>query len=203
MSEPASGGGAVDAARFVIAEAAGPADIAAVRMLFLDYAGSLGFSLCFQGFDDELASLPGKYGPPGGRLLLARDDSGAAVGVVGVRPLGDGVCEMKRLYVVPAARGGHLGRRLAEAAIAAGDAMGYAAMRLDTHTQFTRAIALYRALGFVEIAAYYRNPLPGVVYFELGFDRAAPSGHPKVGTAGRHAGADESVAGCRPRICTN
>ncbi len=176
MTEVWTGGGADHGAeaaagsmRVAITVADGPADIAAVHALFVEYAQSLGFSLCFQNFDDELATLPGKYGPPRGRLLLARDAGGTAIGVVGVRPIADGICEMKRLYVVPAARRLQLGRRLAVAAVAAGAELGYAAMRLDTHASFTAAIPLYRSLGFGEIPPYYANPLPNVVYFERGY----------------------------------
>ncbi len=131
----------------------GPADLAHICALFLEYAESLGFSLCFQGFDDELATLPGRYAPPGGRLLLARVD-GAVAGCVGLRPDRDGGCEMKRLYVRPAFRGHGLGRRLARAVLAAGAVQGYRAMRLDTVPAMTAAIALYRALGFRETGDY-------------------------------------------------
>ncbi len=158
-----------------IVEAGGAADLEAVRALFLDYARLLGVSLCFQGFEQELATLPGAYAPPRGRLLLARQGLaetetgagiGAAIGVVGLRPLGEDVCEMKRLFVVPERRGSGLGRRLAEAIVAAGDTLGYRAIRLDTLSRMTAAIALYRSLGFVECPGYYPNPLPGVRYFE-------------------------------------
>jgi putative acetyltransferase len=142
------------------------ADMTAVRALFVDYAKSLGFSLCFQNFDEELATLPGKYAPPGGAILLA-ELGNEAVGVVAMRPLSDGVCEMKRLYVSPQQRGTRLGGRLARAIIDAGTKAGYRAMRLDTLDSMGEAIALYRKLGFVEIAAYYDNPLPGAHYYEL------------------------------------
>jgi putative acetyltransferase len=146
--------------------AAGLADMAATRALFGDYAKSLNFSLCFQNFDQELASLPGKYAPPGGAILLAEED-GAPVGVVAMRPLGDGVCEMKRLYVSPLQRGTGLGGRLARAIIENARASGYRAMRLDTLDSMGDAIVLYRKLGFVEIGPYYDNPMPGAHYYEL------------------------------------
>jgi ribosomal protein S18 acetylase RimI-like enzyme len=150
-----------------IAPAAGAADIAAARRLLVAYGESLGFSLCFQGFDDELATLPGKYAPPEGTLLLGR--AGAdAVGIVAVRPLGGGLAEMKRLYLDPAQRGSGLGRRLAEAAIGFARDAGHRAIRLDTLATMTTAASLYRRLGFREIPAYYANPIPGTRYFELG-----------------------------------
>jgi putative acetyltransferase len=147
-------------------KAAGDADMESARRLFVDYAKSLGFSLCFQNFDEELASLPGKYAPPSGEIILAEAD-GEAVGIVALRKLDDGVCEMKRLYVSPLERGTGLGGRLARAIIDAARAKGYGAMRLDTLESMAAAIVLYQHLGFVEIAPYYNNPLPGARYFEL------------------------------------
>lgn len=145
-----------------------------MRRLFEEYATSLGFDLAFQGFDHELRALPGDYGPPAGCLLVASIGR-AIVGCVAVRSLERDVCEMKRLYVRPAHRGTGAGRALAEAAIASARALGYARMRLDTVPTMRAARALYRSLGFREIAPYRHNPIPGTAYLELDLrDAAAP-----------------------------
>jgi putative acetyltransferase len=137
-----------------------------VRTLFREYAESLGFSLCFQGFDQELLQLPGKYSRPRGRLLLARVGDEHA-GCVGVQPLSADFCEMKRLYVKPAFRGRGLGRALADVAIREAGAAKYQAMRLDTiEPLMASAVRMYRALGFHEIHPYRPNPIPGAVYME-------------------------------------
>ena len=142
-------------------------DLATVRLLFREYAQSLGFSLDFQGFEDELRALPGEYAEPGGVILLADSPAGDPWGIVALRPLeDDGVCEMKRMYVRPEARGTGLGRLLGEAIVAEGRERGYRAMRLDTLDTMKAALTLYRSLGFREIAAYRYNPLPNVVYLE-------------------------------------
>lgn len=135
------------------------------RALFREYAERLGVDLCFQGFEQELKSLPGDYAPPAGRLLLASDGDVTA-GCVALRALGDGACEMKRLYVRPQFRGTGLGRLLAERIIAEARAAGYAAMLLDTLPQMREAVALYRKLGFVETRAYRFNPVEGTIYLE-------------------------------------
>jgi ribosomal protein S18 acetylase RimI-like enzyme len=149
-----------------IAAVASAADLAVARDLFLEYARSLDFSLCFQGFDEELASLPGRYAPPSGRLLLARVDD-AVAGCVALRALDDGACEMKRLFVRPAFHRRGLGRALTVALIDEARAIGYAAMRLDTVPAMQAALSLYHSLGFVAIPAYTANPLPGACFLEL------------------------------------
>jgi ribosomal protein S18 acetylase RimI-like enzyme len=149
-----------------IAPAASAADIATARELFREYADRLGVDLCFQDFEAELAALPGRYAPPSGRLLLAWQDHVAA-GCVALRGLEPGVCEMKRLYVRPSARGSGLGRSLTERVIAKGRAAGYVTMRLDTLPAMREAQRLYAALGFREIVAYTRNPVPGARFLEL------------------------------------
>src|SRR6266853_4749168 len=144
-----------------------PEHIEQARSLFLEYGGSLGFSLCFQSFDEELKSLPGTYVPPSGRLLLARY-TGHAAGCVALRKLEAGICEMKRLYVRPAERGMSLGRMLVDRIIAEARAIGYERMRLDTvASAMTDAIALYRRMGFEEIAPYSVIPIEDAIWLEL------------------------------------
>ena len=146
-----------------------PERIDALRTLFREYAEWLDVDLCFQDFEAELASLPGEYAPPKGRAFLAEVD-GHLAGCVGLRPLDDGWCEMKRMYVRPAARGLGLGRLLAEHIVAEGRALGYAGMRLDTLDRLAAARAIYASMGFRETEPYYDNPLPGVRYYALRFD---------------------------------
>ena len=148
-------------------QAESPAQIVQARELFLEYANSLGFSLCFQNFDQELAELPGHYTPPDGRLLLAEYD-GQLPGCVALHKLETEICEMKRLYLRPLFRGNGLGLALAQRIIAEARAIGYARMRLDTVGPVMKdAVAMYRRLGFKEIAPYCTNPIAGALYMEL------------------------------------
>ncbi|HTZ96107.1 MAG TPA: GNAT family N-acetyltransferase [Terriglobales bacterium] len=152
---------------FVLTQAESPAQIAQARELFLEYAQSLGFSLCFQNFDKELADLPGDYAPPEGRLLLAQVE-GELAGCVALHKLDAQTCEMKRLYLRPKFRGNGLGRILANAIIAEARKIGYDRMRLDTVEPVMRdAVGMYRKLGFREIPPYRTNPQPGTLYMEL------------------------------------
>jgi len=131
-------------------------DIADIAALFRAYEAHIGVDLSYQGFADELATLPGRYAPPQGQLLIARNGSGAAIGCVALRPMdADGCCEMKRLFVSPQGRGLGLGRALAEAVAREATTLGYAELRLDTLPTMHEAIALYQKLGFVPIAPYY------------------------------------------------
>lgn len=144
-----------------------PQHIEQARALFLEYAESLSFSLCFQSFDEEVKSLPGAYAVPAGRLLLAHYDQQAA-GCVALRKLETSVCEMKRLYVRPTHRGKGLGRILVERVIAEARGIGYQRMRLDTiASSMPDAIELYRKMGFREIPPYRANPIEGALYMEL------------------------------------
>jgi ribosomal protein S18 acetylase RimI-like enzyme len=141
-------------------------EYAAAHELMVEYAESLGIDLCFQNFSSELQDLRGVYGPPRGCLWLASHE-GVFVGCVGVRQLSGTTCEMKRLYVRTAARGGRIGHSLAVAAIDSARAMGYERMLLDTLAEMTGARRLYATLGFRESAPYYDNPIPSAIYMEL------------------------------------
>ncbi len=149
-----------------IRQAAGAVEIEQARALFREYQQELGIDLCFQGFEKELAGLPGDYVPPSGRLFLAYND-GELAGCVALHRFRGDTCEMKRLYLRPAHRGSGAGRRLAEAVIAAAQQIGYARMVLDTLPSMRTAQALYRSLGFREIPSYRENPVPGALFMEL------------------------------------
>ncbi|HTS20803.1 MAG TPA: GNAT family N-acetyltransferase [Casimicrobiaceae bacterium] len=158
-------------------------DVEQARALFVEYAGSIGVDLCFQGFERELAELPGTYAPPRGRLLLAGGED-AAFGCIALRPLEDAarsaasaeaqasIGEVKRLYVQPARRGEGWGERLARELLREAKTIGYRMLKLDTLAWMTAARALYAQLGFRECAPYYQNPLPGAVYMSLALSGA-------------------------------
>ncbi len=147
-----------------------PEDLQTVRQLFLEYQAGLGIDLCFQGFEAELAELPGAYAPPAGTLLLACID-GEPAGCCAMRPLYNtdhlNACEMKRLFVRPAFRGFGLGRLLVERVMSDGQLAGYTTMLLDTLSDMETARALYQEVGFVEVAPYYHNPIPGAHYLKV------------------------------------
>jgi putative acetyltransferase len=136
------------------------------RELFIEYSESLGVDLCFQGFAEELARLPGEYARPAGRLMLVFNGR-KAVGCGALRPIDDRVCEMKRVYLWPPVRGKGAGRVLIGTLIETAHELGYEQMRLDTLPSMTRAMEIYRSLGFKEIAPYRVNPVPGASFLEL------------------------------------
>ena len=146
-------------------------DMAAARELFREYEKWLDMDLCFQSFEEELATLPGKYAPPDGRLFLAFVDEKPA-GCIALRKLENGICEMKRLYLNDAARGQGIGKKLIEKLIGDAREIGYKKMRLDTFPpKMGKAVSLYEAYGFRPIDAYYNNPHEGVLFMELDLDR--------------------------------
>jgi GNAT superfamily N-acetyltransferase len=149
-----------------LVQATAPAELAAVRELFAEYAAGVGEPCCFAGFERELAGLPGDYAPPAGRLLLALEGDDPA-GCVGLRPLDASTAEIKRLYLRAAYRGTGLGRRLAQTVIDAARAAGYTRVMLDTLPKMQEALALYQSMGFVETAPYLAQPTPGARCFEL------------------------------------
>jgi ribosomal protein S18 acetylase RimI-like enzyme len=160
-----------------IIEAASAGDMDDVRGLLRAYAASLSVDLCFQGFDAELAGLPGAYGPPAGALLLCRDEVGRALGCVALRATdAHGVCEMKRLYLSPEARGRGVGRALVEAILRVAGERGYEAMRLDTLPEMADAIALYQRFGFEPIAPYYDTPVAGTRFLQRAIAQPAVGG---------------------------
>jgi ribosomal protein S18 acetylase RimI-like enzyme len=140
-------------------------ELASTVKLFREYASSLNVDLSFQNFEVELQTMPGKYAPPMGELLLARDPNGDPVGCVGLRPIEpQGCCEMKRLYVAPQGRGFGHGRRLVEAIVREAERIGYREMRLDTLPSMAEAMALYRKVGFEPMEPYYDNPVSGTTF---------------------------------------
>jgi ribosomal protein S18 acetylase RimI-like enzyme len=150
---------------FTVSSARSPVDIVDATALFRAYAASLDVDLAYQGFEAEMAAMPGRYAPPAGELLLARGIGGEALGAVGLRAIEPaGCCEMKRLYVAPAARGLGVGAALVDAIAKAAARIGYDELRLDTLPTMTGAIALYLRLGFEEIAPYYDTPVAGTVF---------------------------------------
>jgi ribosomal protein S18 acetylase RimI-like enzyme len=163
---PSGFGGYCVAVAFAVVAARFPQDRDDVVALFREYAAGLGFDLAFQGFEAELAELPGEYAPPGGALLLARDEA-SALGCVALRRIDATTCEMKRLYVRSGGRGSGLGRRLAEAILDEARRKQYRFMRLDTVPSMANAIALYRRIGFREIEPYRFNPIEGALYMEV------------------------------------
>lgn len=149
-----------------VVQAESEAKIEEAKAIFREYEQWLGLSLCFQSFEEELASLPGFYAPPDGRLYLARID-GETVGCIGLRKLSDGICEMKRLYLREAARGKGVGQALIEKVIADAREIGYAKMRLDTFPpKMGKAVSLYESHGFYEIEPYYENPHGDTLFME-------------------------------------
>lgn len=156
---------------YTIREAETTADIAQARALFVEYQSTLGVDLCFQGFAEELASLPGHYARPSGRLLLASNES-SVLGVVALRPILNTDCEMKRLYVRSSARGTGLGRLLTQTLIKEARLAGYGRVLLDTLPMMSEAQALYRSMGFVEIDAYCSNPIAGTRYMALNLQKS-------------------------------
>ena len=142
--------------------------LATARELMLEYAAWLEFKLCFQGFEEELSTIPGKYASPEGRLLLALWN-GEAAGMGALRPMNEaGVCEMKRLYLRPQFRGHSIGLALAQRLIQDASEIGYQRMRLDTIPgKMDSAIRMYRRLGFKEINAYYGTPIAATLFLEL------------------------------------
>ncbi len=154
-----------------IAPALAEPAISQARDLFREYASTPGVAVCLEDFERELASLPGRYAPPDGRLLLAIHQREAspeeAIGCAAMRRLDQSACEMKRLYVCAAFRGNDAGRRLVEALIAEARSIGYEKMLLDTLPSMHEAHKLYRTLGFREIPAYQKNPIRGALFFEI------------------------------------
>jgi ribosomal protein S18 acetylase RimI-like enzyme len=149
--------------------------LASTVKLFRAYSASLDVDLSYQGFDAEMEAMPGKYAPPAGELLLARDSNGTPVGCVGLRPIAPYGCyEMKRLYVPPEVRGFGLGEKLVDAVVKEAEWIGYREMRLDTLPAMAGAIALYRKLGFEPIEPYYNTPVIGTIFMRRSLIKRSP-----------------------------
>ena len=142
-------------------------DLEATINLFRAYAESLNIDLAFQDFENEMATMPGKYAPPTGELLLARNSQGEPIGSVGLRPfgpLGSGCCEMKRLYTVPTVRGFGVGKALVTTILDIARTLGYEEIKLDMLPNMDAAIELYKQVGFVETEAYYDTPITETIF---------------------------------------
>ena len=153
-----------------IREAQNPSDIRYIRQLFQEYARGLDIDLCFQSFDQELATLPGAYVPPKGALLLA-EDRDQKVGCIALRKIREDIGEVKRLYIVPKYRGLGIARRLIGTLIEQAKVLGFSRLRLDTLAEMKAAQHLYRSFGFQEIPPYYHNPIERAIYMELILER--------------------------------
>ncbi|KAF2461609.1 putative GNAT family acetyltransferase [Lineolata rhizophorae] len=155
----------MDSESYRIEPARSSLDIDHVMQLFIAYVEWLGIDLTFQDFEGEKRAMPGKYAPPKGELLLARDRNRRPIGCVALRPMDEeGCCEMKRLYVSPDARGLRLGHALVKAIIDDAASKGYREMKLDSLDKMVQARSLYKKFGFVETSPYYDNPIPGAVF---------------------------------------
>lgn len=151
-----------------------PEDLESVRELFRNYASSLAIDLSYQGFEKELLELPGDYRAPKGALILAQGVETKLVGCVALRQHHDSVCEMKRLYVIPSARGTGLGRKLVDAIVGKAVELGYKSMVLDTLPTMTSALGMYRTFGFIETESYYNTPVEGTVFMALDLSKVTP-----------------------------
>ena len=180
----------------LIRYATSKADMEAVRGLFVEYQADIGVDLCFQGFRDELETLPGCYSRPAGRLLLAVDGQ-TLLGCIGLRPLGGTDCEMKRLYVRPEGRGTGLGRLLVTRVLDEARTIGYRRVLLDTLPSMSEAIALYRSLGFADTAPYCHNPIAGALYFALDL---SPPDRQRLRAPGGIPGSSKAPPNCDPRL---
>lgn len=159
-------------------------DLEATAQLFAAYADSLGLDLSFQEFDNELKSLPGKYAPPTGEILLARNGNGTAVGCVAVRPLSPpDCCEMKRLYILPAGRGLGVGKKLLHEILDIAASLGYNEIKLDTLPSMSQAISLYESAGFSPTTPYYKTPLSGTNFLARQLQTSSAMAHPTEASA--------------------